>query len=54
MESPIFPLWLYFCFWRLIAVYTVHPEVISAVVFDQRSRDKSHQSDGQELSQCPP
>lgn len=53
-ESPSLPVLLNFSLTGSVAVHAVHLEVIFAVAFDQRSRDESHEGDGQELCQCAP
>lgn len=50
-QSSHLPVPLDFC---TVAVHTIHLEVIFAVSFDERSRYKSHDGDGQELSQRSP
>lgn len=37
-----------------VTVHAAHLKVSFAVLFDQRSREESHESDGQELGQRPP
>lgn len=53
-ESLFLPVQLDFSLAGSITVHAVHFEVGFAVLFDQRSRDESHESDGKELGQRPP
>lgn len=53
-ESSSLSLPLHFILAGPITVQAVHLEVSFAVLFDQRSRDESHEGDGQELGQSPP